>query len=156
MARVAAQVHVGDAVLRFQGRLQPLEAALVVRLSRQRALQIQLERGAAPFRRTVGRRTDDALGVGMSMVVMPVVVAMGAGGAVHVGLTVRMRVPVVMTVMVMAVVVMPVVVVAPRAVDVALHGVAAGLRLLEALDVQRAEPRPALLLLRHGFFFLSP
>jgi hypothetical protein len=76
----------------------------------------------------------------MTMVVMPV--AMGAGGAMHVGLAVRVPVPVVMTV---------VAVVAAGPVDVALHGVAAGLRFLDVLELQPTEPRPALLLLRHGF-----
>jgi hypothetical protein len=92
----------------------------------------------------VGRRADDALGMRMAMVVVPMVimpVVMGAGGAV------RVRVPVVMTVMVMT----GVIVVAAGPVDVKLHGVGAGPGFLDALDLQPTEPRPALLLLRHGF-----
>ncbi|AKF86890.1 hypothetical protein MFUL124B02_35465 [Myxococcus fulvus 124B02] len=85
-------MHVEDAVVGLQRLLQLLEAAVVVRLSRQRSLQVELERDAATLRRTIARRAD-LLRLRV-VVMMPVTVVVVARGAVCMRVAAAMRVAV--------------------------------------------------------------
>ncbi|WP_241759062.1 hypothetical protein [Pyxidicoccus parkwayensis] len=105
MARVSAEVHVGDAAVRFNRGLQLFEAADVVCLSRQRALQVELERSATALRGPVPGGTD-ALRLVM---MMPVVVVMVAPGAMLVAVVMTVVVRAARTVLVLRGVSMPVV-----------------------------------------------
>jgi Flp pilus assembly protein TadB len=101
-AGVAAEVDLGDASMLPEGGLELLEAAYLIRLTRERGLQIELERDSPTLRRPVRGRADPlgrvmvmvvtmtmivvvmTMVVTMTMVVvMAVVMVMIAGGAVH-------------------------------------------------------------------------
>nr|WP_245772218.1 hypothetical protein [Myxococcus fulvus] len=78
--------------MRLQRLLKLLEATLVVHLSRQRPLQVELERDAAPLRRAIARRAD-LLRLRV-VVMMPVTVVVVARGTVRVCVAAAMRVAV--------------------------------------------------------------
>jgi hypothetical protein len=85
-------VHVDDAVMGLQCLLQLLEATVVVRLARQRSLQVELERDATTLRRAIARRAD-LLRLRV-VVMMPITVVVVARGAVRVCVAVAMCVAV--------------------------------------------------------------
>jgi hypothetical protein len=102
VAEITPEVDIDNASVRFEGVLQLLEATNVIRLARERALQIELERHSPTLRRPVSRRADP-LGRGVVTLIMAMV--MVAAGAV---LMLWLMAVIIVAMMVMAMIIMSV------------------------------------------------